>query len=178
MVSHATQKKSSRRYRSGMPAQLAAAQNKYFNDEETRRSMLLADTWIDPSSVTTDSVFCLSCQKTIQLDKRNGRYYPANWNRHKKRCLETQAGSLCLKGGKGRPKKKGGYLPSKHSDKKLTVTIELRHSLRSHGMLIETEKEESVFVNDVACDKGNINNPTMEKLGEDREHTEVQLFLF
>ncbi|KAK0186098.1 hypothetical protein F5146DRAFT_1143662 [Armillaria mellea] len=123
-----------------MPAQLAAAQSKYFNDEETRRSMLLADEWIDPSSVTADSVFCLSCRKTIQLDKRNGRYYPANWNRHKKRCLETQAGSLGLEGGKGRPKKKGKNSPSKHPDEKLTFTIKLRHSLRSHGTPIETEK--------------------------------------
>ncbi|KAK0455298.1 uncharacterized protein EV420DRAFT_1555186 [Desarmillaria tabescens] len=167
MVSHATQQKSSRRYRSGMPAQLAAAQSKYFNDEETRRSMLLADTWIDPSSVTADSVFCLSCRKTIQLDKRNGRYYPANWNRHKKRCLETQAGSLSLKGGKGRPKKKGKNLLSKHPDEKLTVTIKLRHSLRSHGALIETEKGEVASTNDVPSDKGDASDRTMEKSGED-----------
>ncbi|KAK0473905.1 hypothetical protein IW261DRAFT_660675 [Armillaria novae-zelandiae] len=172
MVSHAIQQKSSRRYRSGMPAQLAAAQSKYFNDEETRRSMLLADTWIDPSSVTADSVFCLSCRKTIQLDKRNGRYYPANWNRHKKRCLETQAGSLGVKSGKGRPKKKGKNSPSTHPDEKLTVTIKLRHSLRSHGTPIETEKEAVSSMNNVSPDKSDSNDRMMEKGSEDGEHVE------
>ncbi|KAK0229203.1 hypothetical protein EDD85DRAFT_1026728 [Armillaria nabsnona] len=172
MVSHAIQQKSSRRYRSGMPAQLAAAQSKYFNDEETRRSMLLADKWIDPSSVTADSVFCLSCRKTIQLDKRNGRYYPANWNRHKKRCLETQAGSLGLKGGKGRPKKKGKNPPSKHPDEKLTVTIKLRHSLRSHGTPIETEKEAVTSMNNGPSDKSDSNDRMVENSGEDGEHAE------
>ncbi|KAK0493337.1 hypothetical protein EDD18DRAFT_1464853 [Armillaria luteobubalina] len=172
MVSHAIQPKSSRRYRSGMPAQLAAAQSKYFNDEETRHSMLLADKWIDPSSVTADSVFCLSCRKTIQLDKRNGRYYPANWNRHKKRCLETQAGSLSLKVGKGRPRKKGKNSPSTHPDEKLTVTIKLRHSLRSHGTAIETEKESVTSMNNVSSDKSDSNDGMMEMPGEDGEHAE------
>ncbi|KAG7453212.1 uncharacterized protein BT62DRAFT_925747 [Guyanagaster necrorhizus] len=173
MVSYAVQQKSSRRYRSGMPAQLAAAQSKYFNDEETRRSMLLADAWIDPNSVCADSVFCLSCRKTIQLDKRNGRYYPANWNRHKKRCLETQAGSLSLKGSRGRPKKKAKNSSSNPSDEKLMVTVKLRHSLRIRGTT-ETEMEAIAYRNDVSSDKDDADGPMAERSGEDGEYTEVQ----
>ena len=38
---------------------------------------------------------CAGCNKTIQLDKRNGaRYYPHFWAKHKKICVGVAEGTV------------------------------------------------------------------------------------
>ena len=40
-------------------------------------------------------VVCAGCGKTIQLDKRkNARYYPSFWVKHKRRCVEATVSDL------------------------------------------------------------------------------------
>ncbi|KAK1228224.1 hypothetical protein PQX77_008735 [Marasmius sp. AFHP31] len=57
----------------------------YMNDDE-RLQMLLNEVWIDRTTIGSNRVHCRGCGKRISLDKRNGRFYRSNWDKHALRC--------------------------------------------------------------------------------------------
>ncbi|KAJ8090182.1 hypothetical protein PM082_018771 [Marasmius tenuissimus] len=57
----------------------------YMNDDE-RLEMLLSVTWIDQTTIGSNRVHCRGCGKRISLDKRSGKFYRSNWDKHAARC--------------------------------------------------------------------------------------------
>jgi len=74
-------------------AQTAVQRPRRRLNESERRELLQKDKFI--TSFTPTSVVCARCGKTIQLDKRkNARYYPSFWVKHKRRCVGVEEATV------------------------------------------------------------------------------------
>ncbi|KAL0570427.1 hypothetical protein V5O48_011531 [Marasmius crinis-equi] len=58
----------------------------YTKSDDERLLKLLENDWISKTTIGSYRVHCRGCGTHIALDKRSGRFYANNWDKHEKSC--------------------------------------------------------------------------------------------